>query len=230
MAEEARLMSHSTIRNTANAVLVASALCLSAPASSALVVTKVSELGLLFAPVTLGIGTVFNDASATAAGIQIPGVGTLLSSDTFLDGYGFQVNGAGFGAITVTLDLGSHFQLSNLQLSLLGGTLGEPTLGTVVSSIDTPWSVTGLMAAGTINGNAQEITFFDLPAGGYVLEVRGNVTGTSGGSYAGTMSLSPLSPPEVLPVPEPAAFGLVSAGLVALLGFARRRRERSVKI
>jgi hypothetical protein len=55
-----------------------------------------------------------------------------------------------------------------------------------------------------------------LAAWTYVLEVRGNVTGTSGGSYSGTLN--------VAPVPLPAALPLLFSGLGLLGGGLARRR------
>jgi PEP-CTERM motif len=54
-----------------------------------------------------------------------------------------------------------------------------------------------------------------LAAGTYVLEIRGDVTGSSGGTYSGELNLNP--------VPLPAALPLLLSGL-GLLGFARKRR------
>jgi hypothetical protein len=48
-----------------------------------------------------------------------------------------------------------------------------------------------------------------------VLEVRGDVTGTSGGSYAGTLNLQP--------VPLPAAAWLLISGFAGLVPLVRRR-------
>jgi len=201
--------------------LAASLFC--APASAALVVTKADELGLLTAPITLAIGTAFNDGNPAVSGLQLGGASTLLSSDTFFEGYGFQVDGAAFGSIAASLNLGSVFQLSNLQLNLYEGTLGSAAPGALSPGVVSPWGTTALIAAGVTNGNAQEIAFVELPSGDYVLEVTGNITGTSGGSYAGTISLNPLSAPEVLPVPEPESIGLVALGILSLLGLRRRR-------
>ncbi len=202
--------------------VAASLLC--APASAALVVTKASDLGLLGAPITLAIGTAFNDGNPAMPGIQLSGgAGTLLPADTFYEGYGFQIDGAAFGSIAASLNLGGVFQLSNLQLNLYEGTLGSAAPGPLGAGVTSPWASTALIATGVANGNAQEISFVELPAGDYVLEITGNIAGTSGGSYAGTISLHPLAPPEVLPVPEPESIGLVALGLLSLLGLRRRR-------
>ncbi len=54
-----------------------------------------------------------------------------------------------------------------------------------------------------------------LSAGTYVLEVRGNVTGTAGGGYSGVIDLQP--------VPVPAALPLMLSGLGLLGGLLRKR-------
>jgi hypothetical protein len=62
-----------------------------------------------------------------------------------------------------------------------------------------------------------EIMNTTLSSGSYYLEVRGNVDGTSGGSYSGTLNIAP--------VPLPAALPLLLSGFGLLGGLVRRRRE-----
>jgi hypothetical protein len=54
-----------------------------------------------------------------------------------------------------------------------------------------------------------------LTAGSYVLEIRGEVTGSSGGTYTGSLNLNP--------VPLPAALPLLLSGLGLLGGWIRKR-------
>jgi hypothetical protein len=57
-----------------------------------------------------------------------------------------------------------------------------------------------------------------LTGGPYVLEIQGDVTGTSGGTYTGSLNLNP--------VPLPAALPLLLSGLGLLGGTLRKRFTR----
>ena len=57
-----------------------------------------------------------------------------------------------------------------------------------------------------------------LTAGTYTLQIKGTVTGTAGGSYAGLLN--------VAPVPEPESYAMLLSGL-ALFGFAASKRKKS---
>ena len=57
-----------------------------------------------------------------------------------------------------------------------------------------------------------------LSAGNYVLEVRGDVVGTAGGSYAGVLNISPI--------PEPGEWVLMLIGL-GMIGFVAVRRKQN---
>jgi hypothetical protein len=57
-----------------------------------------------------------------------------------------------------------------------------------------------------------------LAAGTYVLEIRGDVTGSDGGTYSGSLNLNP--------VPLPAALPLLLSGFGLLGGTLRKRFTR----
>jgi hypothetical protein len=59
----------------------------------------------------------------------------------------------------------------------------------------------------------------NLAAGTYSLKIAGTVLGTKGGSYTGSVTVSP--------VPEPEAWSMIGAGLAAV-GFVARRRKSKV--
>lgn len=180
-------------------------------------VTRAQDLGTLTAPVTLSYSHSFNDTNLALPGLQLaelPG-STLLPSDFFYDDYAFQVDGSTFNSLTATIDLGSWFDISNLQVRLYRGTLQTTTTGPAGPSLVAAWSAQSLTAQST-GGDVQVIAPIDLLPGSYVLEVRGNITGTYGGSYAGVMNLAP--------VPEPGAVALMLAGL-GVVGVASRRRR-----
>lgn len=130
----------------------------------------------------------------------------------FYDDYIFTISGATANSITTTIDMSNLLQISNLQeriYSLAGNavpTLGAPLSGTMIQAWSSP--------IGSI-GTAAVISNVILNPGTYVLEIRGNVTGDFGGSYAGTLNLTA--------VPLPAALPLLLSGLGLLAGIRRRK-------
>ena len=157
-----------------------------------------------------GTGTVYSSVpvSDTFANTVPTGTGTLgAPSDpgfSFYDDYIFTVPASTVDVTSVTLNSGSTFNISNLQLRLysLAGNGTAPVLG------DAP---AGLIEGWSSNSLAQT----ELSAGTYVLQLRGDVTGTAASSYAGVIDLQP--------VPLPAALPLLLSGIGLLGGLARKR-------
>lgn len=140
------------------------------------------------------------------------------AADYFVSDYGFSLtSNATFSSAVVTFDLGSILQLSDLSLSLLQGSPWSGSLPGVLSPVDIATRLVNTVALGSGSGTTQQINPLMLAAGDYVLEVRGRVTGSSGGSYGGVIN--------VASVPEPAGAGLALAGL-ALLGVVGWRARR----
>jgi PEP-CTERM motif len=188
-----------------------------ATAQAADIVTGATDLGMLTSPVTLTYSHAFNDTDPLTAGLQLAGVpGTVLATDRFYDDYAFQIGGSFASAITATIDLGTVFDISNLQVRLYEGTLQTMATGPVGPALLAAWSAQNLIVQGSGSGDVQVIAPITLGPGSYLLEVRGNITGTSGGAYAGVLNLSPI--------PEPGAVGMMLAGL-GMLGFMARRRR-----
>lgn len=155
-------------------------------------------------------GNGYAGPTSTIAGSPAPGYG-------FYDDYAFTVTESFVNSITSTIDLAT-LSVTDLQARLYSlGPDGLPTLGTppggVISSWSTPISGPGLSGIVTV------IPQTALAAGTYVLEIRGNVTGDSGGSYSGTLNLTP--------VPLPAAGWLLVAGMAGLVSLGRRGRAAS---
>jgi hypothetical protein len=167
-------------------------------------------------PVGTGAQTVLPNPTAiafansySAATVGIPGTGY-----GFYDDYIFSIpTEAKVSSVATTLGFGGTFNISDLQERLFkfdGNAL--PVLGTPVGgSTDSFGLPIGLQGALSILPNTI------LAAGTYVLQIRGNVTGSAGGSYAGMLSL--------VPVPLPAALPMLLAGLAVLGGVARRRAK-----
>lgn len=133
----------------------------------------------------------------------------------FYDNYVFTIGGAQANSITSTINL-VDLVLSDLQVrlySLAGNTL--PTLGPAAGGSISSWS-TPISGPG-FSGTVAVIPLTTLDPGTYVLEVRGNITGGGGGSYAGSLNLIPV------PVPLPAAAWLLLSGLGALGLHVRRK-------
>jgi len=128
---------------------------------------------------------------------------------SFYDAFVIQISNSLGDSISSTINFGSNFQITNFQERLYSYTGTAPTVGAVPSALDF-WTAP-LGNSGTVA--VLPSTF--LAQGTYVLEVRGDVTGTTGGAYIGGFQLSP--------VPLPAAGWLLATGLSGLLGFARRR-------
>ena len=203
------------IRRLLAALITMAGVGLPVAANADNIVTGVSNLGTLSTPQTLNYGHAFNDLDPGTAGLQLPGGITLNATDVFYDDYAFTIDGSSFSTIAATLDLGQFFSIANLQVRLFRG-----TPGTVIAGVQ-PWS-SALTAQGTGTGQIQVIGPQDLAPDSYVLEVRGNITGTSGGSYAGVLNLSPASP-----VPEPGSLALALTGGALLIVRLRKHKDRS---
>ena len=121
---------------------------------------------------------------------------------SFYDDFVFTVANSTVDAASFVLNSGTTFEINNLQMRLYSasGNNTLPVLGTPAGQL-----------AGWSNAFNTE-----LSGGTYVLEVRGDVTGTAGGSYTGIIDLQP--------VPVPAGLPLILSGLGLFGGLARKRR------
>jgi hypothetical protein len=162
-------------------------------------------LGTLTLPTSYNYGNTFG-AGATFAG------GT---TTTFYDDITFTVGGSVADSITSTINLGTFLGISGLQARLFNGA-GPYNSATSGSFMDLAWGTSVTYAPG-ITGTTVVINSISLAAGTYTLEVKGTVTGTGGGSYAGVLN--------VAAVPEAETIGLMLLGFTVLgIGVARRRK------
>jgi hypothetical protein len=148
-------------------------------------------------PVSDPFGNSFGVSKGTLGAPADPGF-------SFYDDYVFSVASSTVDAASFVFNEGDNtLAISDLQMRLYSvngnGTL--PVLSDSLAGLVANW------------GNPINAT---LSGGTYVLEVRGDVTGTAGGGYAGLINLQP--------VPLPAALPLVLSGLGLLGGLARKRR------
>lgn len=139
---------------------------------------------------------------------------TSASSTTFYDAYYFTIPDGLASAAATTVNVGSFLGISDLQARLYAGHTN--TIGTVGGSIISPWAT----MVNPIPGISVETVVLTSPnpllAGNYTLQVRGLVTGSGGGSYAGTLNLTPVSEAET--------YAMFLVGL-SLMGFISRRRK-----
>jgi len=137
----------------------------------------------------------------------------------FYDDFLFTIPAATADAITSTIDFANVLGITNLQTRLynFNGNPNLPVLGSPVGGAIDAWSNTFNLAPGT-NQIVNVLPMTLLGAGTYVLEVRGNVSGTNGGSYSGNLNL--------VPTPLPAALPLLLSAL-GLLGWNRARRSEA---
>lgn len=133
---------------------------------------------------------------------------------SFYDAYVIQVTNSTGDSISSTINLPPNFQITGFEERLYAYTGTAPIIGKVSGALDA-WTI----PVGTL-GTVAVLPATFLASGTYVLEVRGDVTGTSGGAYAGAFQLTAVPLPAALPL-------LLSGmgGLGAFGGLFRRRRR-----
>lgn len=133
----------------------------------------------------------------------------------FYDDFVFTVASSSANSITSTIDFGDLLGISNLQVRLYNaaGQASLPVVGAPVGGVIDAWS--SAISYGGGAGTVSVLPVTVLNAGTYVLEVRGSITGTAGGSYAGSLN--------VAPVPVPAGIWMFGSAMASL--FAARRRR-----
>jgi hypothetical protein len=155
-----------------------------------------------------------------AAQSAIAATGVPASTYGFYDSWVFTVTGSTADSITSTINLtsgsaGTHLSNLDVQLFMLSG---NPNLPSFVpnNSVADLLSVTNFSLTPGVSGTTVVLSpTAPLGAGTYVLEIRGLVDGSSGGSYSGVLN--------VVPVPLPAAGWLL--GAIGGLGLLVRRRR-----
>jgi hypothetical protein len=130
----------------------------------------------------------------------------------FYDDFLFTVPAASANSIVSTIGLSNMLGIENLQVRLYNAAQNTPlpVLGTPNGIVIEGW--TALIAPGS---SLSIISPSNLSAGTYVLEVRGNVTGSAGGSYSGVLNVSP--------VPVPGALWFFGSALGGMLALRRQR-------
>lgn len=162
-------------------------------------------------------GNTFTSPTSVIAGSPSPGYG-------FYDDFIFSIGGAAANAITSTMNLASVLAITDLQVRLYSYDSNPllPVLGSPIGGAVNAWSSEIDYSPG-MTGFVSVLPTTILNPGTYVLEIRGNVLGSAGGSYAGTLNLSPVPLPAALPLML-AGFGLLSGVRIAS-GSAQSRRR-----
>jgi hypothetical protein len=167
---------------------------------------------------TLGLGsyTYSQTYSAPTSLIAITSFG-------FYDDYVFDVPASLANSIASTISLSNLLGIDNLQVRLyqapaslnLLPILGNPTLVPYSLALYDGWSSPMYFAGFTATTAILPVT--PLVAGRYVLEVRGSVVGSAGGSYTGVLNVTPVPLPPGLPLL------LGGMGLLAMFALFIRR-------
>jgi hypothetical protein len=131
----------------------------------------------------------------------------------FLDDYVFDVSGGTVAALIWAPNSGTS-EIGNLQARLYsidaGGTTNPfPTIGNPNGTV--------LQAVTQGSDESSALTIYDsvLAPGRYSLQIGGNVTGSSGGRYSGSIQFSPT------PTPLPGALPLLLSGVGLLMVLKR---------
>jgi hypothetical protein len=202
---------------------ITSGLCLAHPENASATAMNLSyeQIGST-TTVSNGVGTNFTQlpASAVYGNTLGPSTGDVPGATgfSFYDDYVFTVAAATVDSVTTAIDLGSTLSVSNLEERIYStaGNSPLPIVGTP-AGFSTDWTSPIAFTAATESGMQTVVNPTMLAAGTYVLEVRGEVSGTSGGSYSGVLDLNP--------VPLPAALPLLLSGIGLLGGLVRKRRS-----
>jgi hypothetical protein len=137
----------------------------------------------------------------------------------FYDNFVFTITGSNLDSITSTINLSSGSSstgLKNLdvQLFMLAGNATLPAW-TPANGVNDILGVTNFTLSPSASGTVVVLDpTQSLTAGSYVLQIRGLADGSSGGSYAGVL--------DVTPVPLPAGVWLMIGALGVLVLFRRR--------
>ncbi len=208
-----------TLKTAIGLVLGASLVAYAVPAGASMVLGY-QELGPSGPATGSGTVNVFTGTESAFYGDTFSAPTTPITASPgsawgFYDDFIFSVSGpASADSVTSTISLG-NLSINNLEVRLYSESGNSPpVLGTPNGVLWSSWSTP---LSGGLTGSVNVLDA-NLATGNYVLEVRGNVTGSSGGSYSGTLNVSP--------VPLPAALPLMLSGLGAMGAMARRRKVR----
>lgn len=151
----------------------------------------------------------YSDSWTSAQTVPVSG-----TSSGFYDDFVFTIGPGQVDSITSSVSLQNMLGISGMQVRLYdynANGQAAPLLNPAVpgSAFDA-WSSTVSFPGGTTTVDVLPAT--TLAAGTYVVEVRGTVSGTSGGNYTGSLDVTPVPLPPALPALL-SGLGLLSAYL-----------------
>jgi hypothetical protein len=156
----------------------------------------------------------YSDSFAT--GPQSTFVGTTGSG--FYDDFIFTIAAGQVESITSSITLGNMLGISGMQVRLYdynaNGMVAPLLTNPVAGSAFDTWSSTVAFPGGSTTMALLQPT--TLTTGTYAIEVRGTVSGTSGGNFTGSLNLTPVPLPSGLPTL------LCGLGLLAIVAFRGR--------
>jgi len=151
----------------------------------------------------------YSDSWSSAQASVVP-----TTTSGFYDDFVFTVAAGQVDSITSSVSLGQMLGISGMQVRLYdynANGQAAPLLTTpAAGSAFDAWSSTVAFPGGTTTVDVLPTT--TLAAGTYVIEVRGTVTGSSGGNYTGSFNVTPVPLPSSL-LTLLSTLGLLSAYL-----------------
>ena len=168
-------------------------------ASASALADTITNLNITTLPTSLAYSNSF--ASAT-------------TGTTFYDAYYFSIPNGSVNSVTTSINLDSILGLTDIRARLYAGNTNDTAFS--LPSIIENWGTT-VNFSPSVGITTAVLNPISLLAGSYTLQVKGTVTGSSGGSYAGVLNIAN-------PVPEAQSYAMLLAGL-GLIGFMSRHRR-----
>ena len=171
---------------------------------------QAQAVGTAAAPNVVNLGSI-----GSALSVNYGNSFTAPTSQKFYDDFVFNLlPTSSLSSVTASINLGSFLGINNISARLYQGT---GPFNSSTTPLMQAWS-TPFNAGSGLTGSTTVISLPSVSANVYTLEIRGDVVGLVGGSYAGVLNVTPLSL-----VPEPNQLPMLLIGAIGILFFVRRR-------